>query len=83
MAGAAVCVECWQGLNCLVRQFLTRVSDVNTFEELFQHSVFKRFKDPAEDTCSFLARTCHVSPTGKSEWKAVQLSDDVALAASS
>lgn len=81
MAGAAVCVECWQDLNCLVRQFLTHVSDVNTFEELFQHSVFKRFKDPAEGACSFLVKTtCHVSPTGKSEWKAVQLSDNVALA---
>ena len=82
MAGAAVCVECWQGLDCVVTQYLTRASDTTTFRTLFEQSVFLRMKEDAADVSSLLAcASCLVSPTGKSEWKKVQLDDDVALSA--
>ena len=71
-----MCVECWQGLDCLVAQFLTRVSNETTFAVLFEETVFTRLKDSAETASSHLSTAvCLVSSTGKSDWKTVQVSD--------
>ena len=76
---AAVCIECWVDLRCVVQQTLLRVPESTTFWELFSKEVASKF----------ISRDCHeeslavsVSPRGKGEWKTVRCEDDISLSVS-
>ena len=65
---SGLCVECWHGLDCIVKQTLCRVSDTSTVQDVFDLSVVPKLDRELQQCCAAAGSvTSRVSPTGKGD----------------
>ena len=48
---SGLCVECWHGLDCIVKQTLCRVSDTSTVQDVFDLSVVPKLDRELQMLC--------------------------------